>query len=104
MPAKKITSSVETIEVEAEKILKEARGKASGILRKGSEEASKILSAKVSLDEAKAECEPIINKAREEVDKEGKESKSKATGIRTSANKKVGEITQRIVSIITGAS
>jgi len=37
VPAEKITSSVEYIEIEAEKVLKEARIKAAKILRKGDE-------------------------------------------------------------------
>ena len=87
----------------AEKILKEARSKASEIIRKGDEEAGKIPLAKVPLDEVKTECEHIINKAREEADKEVKESKRKAAGIKASTNKKLGGITKRIVGIITGA-
>ena len=90
--------------IKAEKILKEARSKASGILREGNEEARKILSAKVPLDEVKAECEQIINQAREEADKEVEESKKKAAKIRTSTSKKVEGVTKRIVGIITGAS
>jgi vacuolar-type H+-ATPase subunit H len=104
VPAEKITSSVESIEIEAEKLLKEARSKAAKILRKGDEDASKILSAKVSLDEVWVECEQIINKAKKEADKELKESKRKAAGIKASASKKVGGITKRIAGIISGQS
>ena len=103
MPAEEITNSVEAIEIEAEKILKEARNRAGEILREASDEASKILSAKLPLDEVKAECEQIINEAREGANKEIDESKRKAAKIGTSTNKKVEGITKRIVVIITGA-
>jgi len=104
VPTEKITSSVESIEIEAEKVLKEARIKAAKILRKGDEDARKILLAKVSLDEVRAECEQIINKARKEANKELKEAKRKAVGIKASTSKKGGGITKRIVGIITGQS
>ena len=44
MSAKEIASSVETIESEAEKILEGARKRASEIVLKAKEEASRILS------------------------------------------------------------
>ena len=102
MAKKEMTSSVETIEVEAEKILDEARSKASDILRKANDEAGKILSTKVLLDEVKAECEQIIHKAKEEASKDIKESKKKASGIRTATDKEMEKITKRIVDTITG--
>ena len=103
MAAEEMASSVEAIEIEAEKILEEARSRANEILRKANEEAGKILSAKMPLDEVKTECEQIINKARQEANKEVEESKRKAADIRTSTSEKVDKITKRVSDIITGA-
>ncbi len=103
MSAEEMTSSVETIEVEAEKILEEARSKANGILLKANEEANKILSSELPMDEVDAECQRIIHKAREEADKKIEDSRKKAAEIRTEIGNKVDKITKRIVSNITGA-
>ena len=103
MSAEEMTSSVETIEVEAERILEEARSKANEILLRANEEASKILSSKLPMDEIKAECERIIHKARGEADKKVEEAKKKASEIKTEVGNKVDKITERIVSNITGA-
>jgi len=103
MSAEEVTSSVETIEVEAERMLEEARGKANGILLKANEEAGKILSSKLPMDEVKAECERIIDKAREEADKKVEDSRKNATEIKAEVGNKVDKITERIVSNITGA-
>ncbi len=103
MSAEEMTSGVETIEVEAEKILEEARSRANEILLKANEEASKILSSKLPMDEVEAECERIIDKAREEADKKVKDSREKASEIKTEVGSKVDKITKRIVSNITRA-
>ncbi len=103
MSAKEMSSSVEAIEVEAEKILKEAQSKTNAILLKANDEAGKILSAKLSADEVKKECEQIIKQAREDADKKVKESKTQASKIKTNIEKKSEKITGRIVSDITGA-
>jgi len=103
MSTEEMTSNIETIEVEAERILEEARSKANEILLKANEEASKILSSKLPMDEVKAECERIIHKAREEADKKVEDSRKTASEIKTEVGNKVDKITKRIVSNITGA-
>jgi len=103
MSAEKITSSVETIEIEAEKILEEARSRANEILLKASEETNQILSSELPMDEIKTDCEQIIRKAREEANQNVEDSKKKASEIRAAVGKKVEKITERIVSIIIGA-
>ncbi len=103
MSAEEMTSSVETIEAEAERILEEARNRASEILLKANEEANKILSSELPMDEVDAECQRIIHKAREEADKKVEDSRKKAAEIKTEVGNKVDKITERIVSIITGA-
>ena len=102
MSAREITSSVETIEGEAEKILEEARKRASEIALKAKEETSRILSAEVSLDEVKKERMQIIDEAEKKAKRETGDAKKKATEIRQSAGKKTGKVVERIVSIVIG--
>ena len=103
MSAEQITSSIESIENEAEKALEEAKSRANEIILTAREEAGRILSSEMPLDEVKEECGQILNKAGEKADEEVKESKKTASQIRTSAGKKMGKITERIVNIISGA-
>ncbi len=103
MSTEEMTSNIETIEIEAERILEEARNRASEILLKANEEANKILSSDLPMDEVKAECQKIIHKAREEADKKVEDSRKKASETKTGVGKKVDKITERIVSNITGA-
>jgi vacuolar-type H+-ATPase subunit H len=103
MCAEKITSSVETIEIKAEKMLEEARSQANEIILKAKEEASRILSAEMPMDEVKREREHILSEARQKTNQEVEASRKKASKTRTNATKKVGKITERIVNIVTGA-
>lgn len=103
MSAEELRGNVETIEAEAEKMIKEARQKANEILRKANEEANKLLAARESLDEVKKECEVIIGKAKGEAQKEIDESKSRSARIKTATNKKADDIARHIVSLVTGA-
>jgi vacuolar-type H+-ATPase subunit H len=102
--AKEITHDVEALEVEAEKILEEARTRANQILLEAREEAKKILSSQLPLDEVKTECDNIINKARAEADEKIKDSEKKATEIGINTGKKVKELTELMVNIVTGKS
>jgi len=104
MSAEEMTSGVETIEVEAEKTLEEARSKANEILLKANEEANKILSSELPMDEVDAECQQIMRKAREEADKKVEDAKKKASEIKAEVGNKVDKIIKRIVSNITGAA
>jgi vacuolar-type H+-ATPase subunit H len=102
MCAEKITSSVENIEVKAEKTLEQARSRASGIILKAKEEASRILSAEMPMDEVKKEREHILSEARQKANQEVETSQKRASKIRADATKKIGKITERIVNIVTG--
>lgn len=99
---KEVTSSVESIEIEAEKILDEARTRAYEILLKAKEEAKVILSSQVSLDEVKAECDRIISKARVEAEENVVGSEKKASQSSIDADKKIEEIVGLLVSIVIG--
>ena len=102
--SKEITNSVEALEVEAEKILEEARTRASEILLEAREEAKKLLSSQLPLDVVKTECDRIVSKAREEADKKIKDSEEKAAEIGINADIKIKEITELVVNIVTGRS
>ena len=101
---KEITHDVEALEVEAEKILEEARTRANQILLEAREEAKKMLSSQLPLDEVKTECDNIINKARAEADEKTKDSEKKAAEIGINADRKVKELTELVVNIVTGKS
>jgi vacuolar-type H+-ATPase subunit H len=101
---KEITNSVEALEVEAEKILEEAKTRASEILLEAKEEAKKILSSQLPLDEVKTECDKITSKAKAEADTKIKDSEKKAAEIGVTADKKVKEITELVVNIVRGKS
>jgi vacuolar-type H+-ATPase subunit H len=101
---KKISNSVETLEVEAQKILEEARTRANEIILKSKEEAKKILSSQLPLDEVKTGRDNIVSKARAEADKKIKDSEKEAVEISTNADKKVKKITELVVNIVTGKS
>jgi vacuolar-type H+-ATPase subunit H len=102
--AKEITSNIEALEVEAEKILEEARTRANQILIEAREEAKKMLSSQLPLDEIKTECDRIVSKARAEADTKIKDSEKKAAEIGINADKKVKRLTELVVNIITGRS
>jgi F0F1-type ATP synthase membrane subunit b/b' len=102
--AKEITNSVEALEVKAEKILEEAKTRASEILLEVRAEAQRILSSPLPLDAVKTECDRIVSKARAEADEKIKDSEKKAAEIGINADKKVKEITELVVNIVRGRS
>ena len=99
-----ITSSVEAIEAEAEKILAEAKTRACELVLEAKEEAKKMLSSQLPLEEVKTECEKTVSKARAEADKKIKDSQERAAEININADKKVQEITELVVNIVKGKS
>jgi len=103
MSTGEVFRSVETIEVEAEKILEAAKARATEILLNAKEDASKILSSKLPLDEVKTDCEDIIHTAREEAGKKIEGGAEKASAIRTEVDKNIEGIVKRLADIIIGA-
>ena len=97
-----VTSSVETIEGKAEKVLEEARNKANAILLQAKEGAAQLLAAEMKTDEVKGENARIIAAAKKEATKRVEAAKKEASLIRSEASKKVAKNAERIVSIITG--
>lgn len=102
MSADEIASSVETIELEAERKLEEARSRASEIVLGAREEADKILAAEVSLDEVKKQGKKILDQARKKADQEVTESQKAAAEIKSTIGKKTDEIVKHIVNVVTG--
>jgi F0F1-type ATP synthase membrane subunit b/b' len=102
--AKEITNSVEALEGEAEKILEEAKTKASEIFLEAREEAKKMISSPLPLDAVQTECDKIVSKARAEADEKIKDSEKKAAEIGINADKKVKELTELLVNIVRGKS
>ena len=99
-----ITSSVEALEAKAEKILTEARTRASDIVLEAKEEAKKMLSSQLPLDDVKTESEKIVSKAQAEADAKIKEAEKTAAEIKANADKKVKEVTEFVVNIVKGKS
>ena len=101
MSAQEITSGVENIEVEAERMLEMARSRANEILLKAREEAAKILSSELSLDKVKKQRQQIIEEAKDKASKEVEAAKTKAVELKADAIQ-VEKIAARMVSVITG--
>ena len=99
-----MTSSVEALEAKAEKIRTEAKTRASEIVLEAKEEAKKMLSSQLPLDEVKAESERIVSKAQAEADTKIKDTEKSAAEISINADKKVKEITELVVNIVKGKS
>ena len=103
MSAKQVGTNIENIENKAEKALDDARKRAGDIVLKAKDEAARILSAEVLLDEVKEESDRILGEAKKQAGKEVEGSRKRASDIRAGAGKKVGKIAERIVNIIIGA-
>jgi len=102
MSEKRAPSGIEGIEAEAERILKEARDRASEILRRANEEANRISSSGLALEEAKDVSRGIVEEAREEADRTIELARVKASEIRAGVEGKMGGIVSRLVRDITG--
>ena len=99
-----MTSSVEALEAKAEKILTDAKTRASDIVLEAKDQAKKMLSSQLPLDEVKAESEKIVSKAQAEADTKIKDAERSAAEIKANADKRVKEITELVVNIVKGKS
>ncbi len=99
-----MTSSVEALEAKAEKILTDAKTRASDIILEAKEQAKKTLSSQLPLDQVKAESEKIVSKARAEADTKIKDAEKSAAEIKANADQRVKEITELVVNIVKGKS
>ena len=101
---KEVTSSVEALEIEAERILEKAKAKANEILLASEKEVEKILSSKLPLGKVKIECDNIVDKAKVEAEGKIGDSEKKASEINTGTDEKMEEIVAHIVAIVVGRS
>ena len=99
-----MTGSVEALEAKAEKILTDAKTRASDIVLEAKEEAKKMLSSQLPLDEVKAESQNIVSRAQAEADAKIKDAEKSAAEIKANADKRVKEITDSVVNIVKGTS
>ena len=102
--AKEITIDLEVLEVEAEKILADARTRASEILLEARQEAKRILSSQLTMDDVKTECQKLVTRSKAEADKKIQDSEKQAAEISTKADKRLEGIADRVVSIVRGKS
>ena len=102
MSSDQTTSGIANIELEAERILKEARDRAGQILLKANEEAARIASSGLALEEAKAVSIAITEEAKEEAERKVEEAKVKASEIRAAVDRKMPGIVSHLVDEITG--
>lgn len=98
-----ISGSVQATEAEAERLLEEAKARANEILVRSREEAKKIVSSELPMDEVEEECRRIVREATAEAEEKTAASVRKASEVRAHAESKAPEIVDRIVTIITGA-
>jgi cell division septum initiation protein DivIVA len=100
--ASDITGSVQAMEEEATRVIEEAKAKAADILQKAREEARKMSSAELPLDDVKAECEKIVKDARQTAEAEMKEADKAAAAIKSGASGKADGYAKSMVSIVLG--
>ncbi len=103
MQNKEMAHSVEVLESKAEKILVDAKEKAGKILLNAKAEADKILITELPMDSIDTKCHEIIQTATEEATKMKKSSSKHCDEIKASADKKIIQVVDHIVSIVTGS-
>ena len=102
--SEKIADTVDAMEAQAEKILQEARTTASEIMLAAREEARTILSASISMDDVRAECDRIVSKARAQADETIRDADKKAAEITATAESRIEEMAKRLAAIVGGRS
>ena len=95
-----ITSSVEAIENEAQKILDSAEKQANEILLEAADKAKKISSSKLALDDVQVEASETIQKARQQAEEMAKSAQQESLKLRSTSEAKINTITKRILNII----
>jgi vacuolar-type H+-ATPase subunit H len=100
--ASDITGSVQAMEAEATQVIEEAKAKAADILQKAREEAKKMASTQLPLDDVKAEGAKIVKDAEGKAAAEMKQSEKLASDIKAGAAGKTNEYSKSMVSIVLG--
>ncbi|TFH35880.1 MAG: hypothetical protein E4G93_03025 [Dehalococcoidia bacterium] len=100
--ASDITGSVQAMETEAAQVIEEAKAKAGDILQKAREEARKMSSEQLPLDDVKAECAKIVKDAEQKALAEMKEADKRAADITAGAAGKTDKYVKSMVDIVLG--
>ncbi len=100
--ASDITGSVKAMEAEATQVIDEAKAKAADILQKAREEAKKMASTQLPLDDVKAEGAKIVKDAEHKAGAEMKQAEKQAADIKAGAAGKTNEYSKSMVSIVLG--
>jgi len=100
--ASDITGSVQAMEAEAAQVIEEAKAKAGDILQKSREEARKMASEPLALDDVKAECAKIVKEAQHKAEADIKAAEKQASQIKEGAAGKTGEYAKSMVSAVIG--
>jgi len=100
--ASDITGSVQAMEAEAARVIDEAKAKAGDILQKSREEARKMASEPLPLDDVKAECARIVKDAQQKAEADSQQAEKQASRIKDGTAGKTDEYAQSMVSIVVG--
>ena len=104
MTSEKVSTSVASIEQEAENILESARKQAGEIILKAKEEAKNLVSYKPPIDEFKNESASIVHKATESAGKQVKDAENEYDRIIKLAEPRIDEVSKRILNLVTGVT
>jgi len=100
--ASDITGSVEMMEAEAARVMEEARARAAEILAKSRDEARKMASEQLPLDDVKAECARIVQEATKQTAADMKQAEAHAAEIKAKSAGKADEYVKSMVRVVLG--
>jgi len=100
--ASDITGGVQAMEAEAAQVLEEAKAKASDIVQKARDEARKMASEELPVEDVKSQAATIVNEAKQKAEAGVAEADKKAADIKSAAAAKVDGYADQIVSIVIG--
>ena len=102
MTSDEVSTSVASIEKEAENILEAAKKQAGEIILKAKDEAKSIVSCKPPVDEFKKESASIVQKATKSADKKIKDAEQEYARIIKLSESRIDALSERIMNIVTG--
>jgi vacuolar-type H+-ATPase subunit H len=100
--ASDITGSVQAMEEQATRVIEEARSEAASILQKAREDARKMSSEELPLDDVKAESAKIVKDAEQKAAAGLKESEKQAADIKSRAAGTTDQYANDLVGIVLG--
>ena len=102
MTSDKVSTSVASIEHEAENILESAKKQAGEIVLKAKDEAKSIVSCKPPVEEFQKESANIVQKATKSADEKVQDAEKEYARILKHAGPRIDELSERILNIVTG--